>query len=239
MQRHRRSIKNQHFDFNTNILPSSAIVEAASSFSKEHLFILAYGPKYVLKYQHYFMSSSLLNKIIQREYDMMTKIISNSLTDNCVSISDNRAVQFFASLKALITELYQTKLPDDVLCRARKEYKLTHTIRRKLCSKNNQIVLRRTDKSKVFHIGLNKDYHQKAMAYMEKTCAYEKVKENKCPLQHSLSVVITLLDKLLESKAITLQQYLIMKPNRDKLELGHLYFLPKPHKVCYYIYVFS
>jgi len=66
---------------------------------------------------------------------------------------------------------------------------------------------------------------------MNKTAAYEEVQNGKCPLADNLSLVITLLDKLLRNKAITQKQYSQMIPNKDKVELGHLYFLPKPHKV--------
>jgi hypothetical protein len=217
----------------TSVLPSSAIVEVATAFKSQHLFILAYGPKYVLKCQSHFSSASLssLNKTIVREYEMMTKIISNSLSDNCVSASDKRAKEFFASLKDLLTQLYRAKLPDQQFRRARQEYDLTQQIRNQLCSKNNQIVLRRTDKSKVFHLGSMEDYRQKAIAYMNKTCAYEHVKDNKSPLAYNLLLVITLLDRFLKRKSITQKQYVAMKPNQNKAELGHLYFLPKPHKV--------
>jgi hypothetical protein len=61
--------------------------------------------------------------------------------------------------------------------------------------------------------------------------AYEEVKNGKCPLADNLSTVVQLLDKLLKSKAINQKQYSMMMPKKDKIELGHLYFLPKPHKV--------
>lgn len=221
------------------ILPSSAaIVEVATSFKDEHLSMLAYGPKYVPKCQSYFSSKSK-EDIIEREYQMMLKIIKSCLTDNCVSASDEKAQLFFTSLKSLLTKLYTTKLPYGLFYRARKENRLMKEIQHHLYAECHQIILRRTDKSKVFHLGSNADYQEKAMNYMKKTCAYEEVKNGKCPLADNLSLVITLLDKLLLNKAINYQQYSQMIPKKDKVELGHLYFLPKPHKVIYFYFIES
>ena len=107
----------------------------------------------------------------------------------------------------------------------------TKDIQQKLYRTRQKIVLRRTDKIKVFHLGSFNDYEQKATHYMMKTCAYEEVHNGKCPLAANLSSVMDLLDRLLKNNAINIKQWSAMKPNRDKVELGHLYFLPKPHKV--------
>jgi hypothetical protein len=142
---------------------------------------LARGPKYVPKCQSYFTSRSIQD-IIEREYQIMSSVISKSLADNCVSGSDERAKLFFMSLKNLLTELYTTKLPSKLICRAQQEHLLTKQIRQQLRSTHNRIILRRTDRSKVFHLGSNDDYEKKAIMYMNKTCAYEQVKNGKCPL---------------------------------------------------------
>ncbi|CAF1318369.1 unnamed protein product [Rotaria magnacalcarata] len=72
-------------------------------------------------------------------------------------------------------------------------------------------ILRKTDKSKVFHLGTVDHYQKKSEEYMDKTKAYE------C------------LDLRL-AKWITQKQYeqLSIKPN--EVELAHLYYLPKAHK---------
>lgn len=223
--------------FNSLPLPSSAIVEVATSFTNRHLLVLACGPKYVAKCQSQFASRSssskatAISKIIEREYETMSRVIRNSLADNCVSALDERAKLFFASLKDLLTRLYSSKLSCSLFRRVRQEKMLIKQIQRRLSSPSNRIVLRRTDKSKVFHLGNMIDYEEKAKNYMQRTCAYEEVKNERCPLADNLSVVITLLDKLLRNAAISRQQYSKMIPNRDQVELGHLYFLPKPHKV--------
>jgi hypothetical protein len=182
-----------------NLLPSSAIVDLATSFTDKNLLVLARGPKYVPKCQIHFTSTAI-EDIIEREYQIMSPFIMNWLTDNCISASDQSAKLFFISLKNLLTHLCTTKLPLKLFRRTRQEYSLTKHIQRQLHSKSNKIILRRTDKSKVFHLGSNDDDYDKAMNYMNKTCAYEQVKNGKCPLAYRLSLVIELLDKLLKKK---------------------------------------
>jgi hypothetical protein len=114
---------------------------------------------------------------------------------------------------------------------------LTKQIQQQLYSTHNRIILRQTDKSKVFHVGSSDDYEKKAIIYMNKTCADEQVKNGNCLLADNLSFVTQLLDKLLENKAINYKQWSVMMPNKEKVELGHLYFLPKPHKVSSYLLV--
>jgi hypothetical protein len=215
-----------------SLLPSSAIIEVATPFSEKHLSVLAFGPKYVPKCQSHFTSTAI-EDIIEREYQRMTSVIVNCLTDNCVSASDERAKLFFLALKTLLTQLYKTKLPLKLFRHVQQEYLLTEYIRSQLYFKCNKIILRRTDKSKVFHLGSDDDYQEKALNYMNKTCAYESVKHGICPLADNLSLVTNLLDKLLKNKAINSKQWSMMMPKKDKVELGHLYFLPKPHKVRY------
>ncbi|CAF1502413.1 unnamed protein product [Adineta steineri] len=215
---------------NNNVLPSSAIVEVSSPFQQTHFLLLARGPKYVPKCQSYFRFHTI-EDIIIREYNRMSAIIIKYLTNNCVSASDERAKVFLISLRNLLTDLYTTKLSSKLFHHSRQEYILTKDAQHKLYLTRQQIILRRTDKSKVFHLGSYDDYEQKASNYMIKTCAYEEVIDGKCPLADNLSSVMDLLDKLLKRKAINVKQWSTMIPNRNKVELGHLYFLPKPHKI--------
>ena len=80
---------------------------------------MAYGPKYVPKCQSHFTSSPI-EDIIEREYQMMSPIIMNCLTANCVSASNERAKLFFVSLKNLLRHLYTTKLPNSLFYHARQ-----------------------------------------------------------------------------------------------------------------------
>jgi len=113
------------------------------------------------------------------------------------------------------------------LLRARRELRIVRSIRYKLIK--YKLVLRRTDKSGVFHIGQAQDYHRKAMEYFRKTGAYQQLRVN--PLNESFFKVIQLLNKLETTKKIKVCQKDKMKPIREKIELAYIYFIPKVHKV--------
>lgn len=116
--------------------------------------------------------------------------------------------------------------------RAKREHKLIRSIHRHL-HRYPQMILRRTDKSKVFHVGDANDYHTKVLQYMQETEAYEEITSGVSPLETNLQQVITVLNRLYkaEKPMITKKQYETMYPKEDNIELAHLYFLPKPHKV--------
>jgi hypothetical protein len=111
--------------------------------------------------------------------------------------------------------------------RIRREQKLIESIKSKLVDFN--LVLRQTDKSRVFHIGQTIDYDQKAAAYRAKTGAYIELSYN--PLSEIIDKVTHLLNDLKRKKQIRVWQYNKMMPNRNQVKLGHMYFLPKSHKV--------
>ena len=114
--------------------------------------------------------------------------------------------------------------------RAQYEQHMLRTIRGKL--KISNIIIRPTDKSKVFHLGSKQDYDRKALEYMKKTQAYEEILTNINPYLDHLRTVLTLIDPLLKNKAINLKLWKHqMRPDPKTLELAHLYFIPKPHKV--------
>ncbi|CAF4059669.1 unnamed protein product [Rotaria sordida] len=92
------------------------------------------------------------------------------------------------------------------------------------------IVIRRTDKSKVFYIGKATDFARKSEEYMLKTEAYQEITSGRCPLSDMLCAVQTLLSSLVAQKALSFQQYSKISPKLNKLELGHYHGLPKPHK---------
>ena len=122
---------------------------------------------------------------------------------------------------------YMNPLPLMDQLRARRELKLIKSIRRKL--KTHKLIIRQTDKSGVFDIGRAIDYKRKAMEYRQKTNAYEELSSNS--LNEIFYQVIQLLNKLRSVNRIKERQKLNMIPNRDKVELAYMYFLPKAHKV--------
>ena len=111
---------------------------------------------------------------------------------------------------------------------ARKSpHRILKRLKYKLKSKN--IIVQKTDKSKVFHLGKLEDYQKKSEEYMAKTQAY-----------HCLGIIDPLPDlvrrtnkyllDLRLAKWISQKQYEQLNVNRDEAELAHLYYLPKAHK---------
>ena len=91
-------------------------------------------------------------------------------------------------------------------------------------------VLQKTDKSKVFHIGRLDDYHRKSREYMEKTQAYVCLGTND-PLPDLIERTNKYLLDLRLKHWISQKQYEQLCVDRNDVELSHLYYLPKAHKV--------
>ncbi len=135
--------------------------------------------------------------------------------------------QFSSRLQLCLTRLAMTPLSVKDELRARQELCLVNSIRRKLAKL--KLVIRQTDKCLVFHIGQSSDYERKAAEYRAKTGAYLEISVN--PLHEILDKVTHLLNDLRSKKQILAWQYKRMIPERRKVKLGHMYFLPKSHKV--------
>lgn len=111
--------------------------------------------------------------------------------------------------------------------RARREFKLIKSIQHRL--KNSNQILRVTDKSGIFHLGDAKDYEQKVQEHQRKMGAYVELESN--PLWTVFDKVVHLLNDLRSKKHIFAWQLQKMMPKQETVELGHLYFIPKPHKL--------
>jgi len=70
------------------------MIEVASSLSLRQLCLLTNGPKYVSACQNCF-SHQFIDEIIVRKYQNSVECIKSGLNDNCMSISDQRAKEFF------------------------------------------------------------------------------------------------------------------------------------------------
>ena len=111
--------------------------------------------------------------------------------------------------------------------RARKELKLIKTIQFRL--KKHKYILRVTDNSGIFHLAHATDYERKAEAYRQKTAADTELDND--PLWSVFDKVIRLLNDLRAKNYIQAWQLNQMMPDRKKIALAYLYFIPKPHKV--------
>ena len=92
-----------------------------------------------------------------------------------------------------------------------------------------QVILRRTDKSKAFHLVDAHDYQEKVLQYIQDTEAYEEITSGISPLAANFRQMTSLLDRLyhIEKPLLTKKQYETMYPKIDEIELGHVYFAPK------------
>lgn len=201
----------------------------ASSLSSKQIAFLANGPKYIPVCQSHFSHLSI-NRIIEQEYEKIIAGFTKGFNDNCMSATDQRAKEFFAAIKDLLHQLHSKPLSFRLRARAQHDYRMVKSIQR--VSKQQNIVIQKTDKSKVFHLGSAQSYHQKALEYMQKTNAYKELQSDVNPCMIHFRQVSILLDSLLKKKAINLRFWKgWMYPNVEKIELAHSYHIPKPHKV--------
>jgi hypothetical protein len=93
----------------------------------------------------------------------------------------------------------------------------------------SNIILRKTDKSKVFHLGTVDHYRKQSDEYMSNTKAYVCLDTND-PLPSLIERTNKYLLNLRLAKWITQKQYEQLCVNTAESELAHLYYLPKAHK---------
>ena len=90
--------------------------------------------------------------------------------------------------------------------------------------------LRKSDKSKVFHLGKVDDYEMKSKEYIARTQAYKCIGTDD-PLPDLIQRTNKYLLNLRLAKWTTQKQYEQLCKNPNEAELAHLYYLPKPHKI--------
>ncbi len=200
--------------------------------SKEQLMILNKGLKFIPPCQSHFFDRQPMEKIIEREYNRLYTENTKNLTDYTFSTRDTRAIEYFAAVKNLLHQLYTKPIPKNLERYAQYLYKMIKSMQRQL--KKANITVGQTDKSKLFFFIDAKDYEDKITNYMNKTNAYREITSGICPLADDLRYVLSLLDDLFKQNEITQEQYKQMYPNLKTLELAHIYFNLKVHKVKYF-----
>ncbi|CAF3623305.1 unnamed protein product [Rotaria sordida] len=163
---------------------------------------------------------------------MTRAIVLQTIVTACALVPPcfyNLSKHAFLQLERITHDLYFKQLPRNLIRCAQSEYKIIRNIQR-LLREQPDIVVRRTDKSKVFYIGKVDDFERKAQEYMLKTQAYVEVTNGRCPLADNLHAVQTLLDYLMAKNVITRKQHNKLLLNLNKLELGHYHGLPKSRK---------
>ena len=226
-QSHRRRRSNI-FIYKT-ITASSPFIEIDLKLTPAQMTMFINGFKYIIPSQSRF-SRQPVNQILTEQYQKISSKVKDCLKDHRISIHDERTKQAFSAFERIINEFQFQKISKKLGRRAQHEYKIVRSIQR-LLHRRSDIVVRRTDKNKVFYIGKAIDFERKAEDYMLKTEAYEEITNGRCPLANNSKSVQTLLDYLLMKHALTKKQHDQLYPKEDKLELGHYHGLPKPHKV--------
>jgi hypothetical protein len=199
-------------------------------FTEAEHTLLACLPKYITPLQSRF-SGKPIDTLVDREFEKIHANTRDCLSNYCMTASDQCAKDFFYETRSALHRLHSVPVSAKSLARAKRENQLVLGIQRKL--KNANAIIRRTDKSKVFYICHKDEFDQKALNYMTKTRAYDEIVSGINPYDDMLRSVMSLLNQLKERKAITLEQWKLMMPNRATCELPHLYFIPKAHKVSF------
>ena len=153
--------------------------------------MLINGFQYIIPCQCRF-SRTPIDQIIAEQYQNVSTIVKDCLKDNRILITDHRAKQAFSTLESIFKELQARRMSRRTRICTQREYQLVKSIQC-LLRQRPDIVIRRTDKNKIFYIGKSIDFQRKSEEYMQKTEAYEKMTNNRCPLAEHLSAVQTLL----------------------------------------------
>ncbi|CAF3989165.1 unnamed protein product, partial [Rotaria sp. Silwood1] len=99
----------------------------------------------------------------------------------------------------------------------------------KKAQKEHKVVFRKTDKSKVFHLGKPEAYIEKSAQYMSKMNAYKEIEQS--PLEDMIKNTEELLIDLVRRKLLPAKYLEKLRPSRTESELPHLYYNPKDHKI--------
>jgi hypothetical protein len=212
------------------ITASLPFIDVDLNLTSQQMLMFINGLKYIIPCQNQF-SNQTTDELLTTQYDKISTIIKNCLWDHRISTADQRAKQAFQALKDILYQFQSKQLPRKLQMRAQREYKIVQTIQRLLCRQRSNIIICRTDKSKVFYIGKRNDFLCKTQEYMLKTQAYEELTNDQCPLAINYNAVQTLLECFVKKNVLTAKQRNQLLPNKNQLELGHYHALPKPHKV--------
>ena len=231
--RHRRS----NISIYTKITASLPFIDVDLSLTSQQMKMFINGFKYIIPCQSRFSRRQSIDDILTEQYQTLSTVVKDCLKDNGIIITDARTNRAFQALRDIFSASKSKKLSTKLTVRAQREYKTVQDILR-LVRRRSDIVIRRTDKSKVFYIGKADDFERKAEEYMLKTEAYEEITSGRCPLAENFLAVQTLLHYLVTKNALTKKQRNYLCPKLNTLELGHYHGIPKPHKVnsCYFIY---
>ncbi|CAF4843491.1 unnamed protein product, partial [Rotaria socialis] len=163
------------------------------------------------------------------ELDVLLQNLHNiPMTKKRIKFNKTQTNKSFDNLSSIIQSSQSSQSQVIIRQRKKKNYgRIVKRLKYKIHMANT--ILRKTDKSKVFHLGKVDHYQKKSEEYMDKTQAYQCLGAID-PLPDLIQRTNRYLLDLRLAKWITQKQYeqLSIKPN--EVELAHLYYLPKVHK---------
>ena len=160
------------------------------------------------------------------ELDLLLQKLHNlSVPLRRIHRTNSEGIQFILDIPSQLVVSSQCSITRKL---KKKNYsRLVKRLRHKLRSKD--VILQKTDKKKVFHLGKLEDYRKKSEEYMQKTQAYQCLGDIN-PLPDLIQRINRYLLDLRLAKWISQKQYEQLCVNTDEAELAHLYYLPKAHK---------
>ena len=165
---------------------------------------------------------------IKNEHQGISTQVQNNLVEYRHIPREQQIFQEYSNqLLQYLDHSYFTPLPYKDQIQAVQQANIVASIRRKIHQYN--LVIRLTDKSNNFYIGSAIEFEKKIQNYFNETNAYMELSDN--PFNEIINKVIQLLNHLRSKKFILKWQYDQMMPDQKKVELAHLYFNPKTHKV--------
>ncbi|CAF2156058.1 unnamed protein product [Rotaria magnacalcarata] len=135
--------------------------------------MLIKGVKYIIPCQSRFSKTSI-DDIVKQQYTSISRTIQRCLDDHGIIVREPVDKEAFPALNHLLHELQSTLLPRKLKIRSRRERNIVKSIRQ-ILSTRSDVIMRRTDKSKVLFIGNALEFSNKALEYMIKTDAYQEL----------------------------------------------------------------
>lgn len=195
-------------------LAPSVINQGNVDLNREEQALLKLGPRYIPN------DPRLAQKRALHEIGSVATKINKVFVEHGWVLPKQRLEHFTGALEEILVDCHGRHPPSVQL-------EQIDTLKRKF--EETKTVIRKTDKSKVFHLGKDDDYQKKARAYMEKTKAYLPL-GNSNPLESLIERTNSFLYGLWVHKHISQRQYEKWRVDKNEAELAHLYFLPKAHK---------
>ncbi|CAF1349920.1 unnamed protein product [Didymodactylos carnosus] len=186
------------------------------------------GPNYIRSNQSFLYRKNKNQRKTQEKLSAIVEKLTSVLQYRFHIPPKSSIIQQLSNhLERIFYQQYTTSLSYLDIYRIRKDIKLVHSIKRKL--RKAHCILRMSDKSGVFRIGRTIDYNKKVEKYQKDTDAYIELSSN--PLMETFEKVVRLLNDLHTKRQITARQHKRMMPDKKKIKLAYLYFIPKPHKL--------